>query len=199
MRPEPRRHARVALVPLSVIAAVFVLPTYRSCATAPFESPASFATGSVFGALWIAPVFLAAAFFAVLTVRALLSRDVDRSARRLGLGALALVGLTSIASSTFMLGDKNWVDLVMLAASLAAAVLAAALVRRARGRTPWEIWEHLLAAFAVVAAGTGPTGVIASNLVMDAGSDLAPGAYLYLGALALLGLIATRAVTDSPS
>ncbi len=153
MKPQPRRHARVALVPLSVIAAVFVLPTYRSCATAPFESPASFATGSVFGALWIAPVFLAAAFFAVLTARALISREVDRRARRLGLGALAVVGLTSITSSTIMLGDQNWVDLVLLCGSMAAALGAAALVRRARGRTPWEIWEHLLAAFAVVAMG----------------------------------------------
>ena len=172
------------MVPLGVIAAVFVLPTYASCG-GELHSPAYYASDGLFPAVWIAPVFLFAGLFAALTALALRRGQVDRVSRRLGLAALAALALSTVGVGAFLAAESagSW---PWFAAALLATAAAAKLVRRARGMGPWQIWEHLLAAFAVLAAATCPAVMLGGELLSGSLKSLGPGAYLFLGALAAL-------------
>lgn len=183
-----RRGSRAALLPLVVLATSFFVPAYRSCTDSPLQSPLQYAADGLPEALWVAPVFLVGGLLAALTAWALRRGAVGMRARRWALGAVALVALTNLAfGAPALAGERDaW---PWLAGAVVAAVLAGAAVRRGRGRGPFEVWNHLLAAFACAAAGSAPALVMASDLGLDGARHLGPGAYLFLAAVAaLLGL-----------
>jgi hypothetical protein len=185
--PEPRatRVSRRAFPALSTLAAVFILPTYRACSTdVSYSSPAHFASESVASAVWIAPIFLVALALAVLSVKALASGEVDRTTRRLGLAALG-----ALVASMFV-GVAMELSQVLFA--VPALLVGGAMLRHARGRPAWEIWEHLLAVYAILTVGTFPSVVLISD-AFTSRDNLGPGAYVYLAAL-----VALLAVTLTP-
>ena len=49
---------------------------------------------------------------------------------------------------------------------------------------PWQIWEHLLGAFVLLASVSGPTALLVPGLIEMTG--LGPGHYLYCAAMASL-------------
>ncbi|MBI3184847.1 MAG: hypothetical protein HYZ28_22135 [Myxococcales bacterium] len=182
-----RRGSKAALGPLTVMAAVFFVPTYRACSDSPLESPLEFAADGLLMAAWVVPVFLFAGVFAAFTAVSLRRGQVDLRARRLGLGALGLFALSTIGIGAAMLADGG--DWRWLAGALATCVAAGLLVRRARGRLPWQIWEHLLAAFAVLAAAAGPTVLLGGEMLAGSWVHLGPGAWLFIGAELALGIV----------
>jgi hypothetical protein len=181
------RGSRRAFPPLAVMAAAFFLPSYRACLDDPARSAAQFATDGVFEAFWITPVFAVAAAFAVLTALALRAGDVSRATRRLGLAALAALSATTLTFGGIVTaGQVN--EWPWLAAGVASTTLAIALVRRARGRAPFQIWEHLLAAFTVLAMGTAPA-IFLGGALLSGGASLAFGGYLFVLAHAALAAV----------
>lgn len=196
MFENERRASTRALLPLIVMASVFVLPTYRACSDEPLHSPAHFAAGDALATAWVAPSFLVAGLLAFLTFRALRKREVDRTTRRLGLLSIAGLALTSLGGVvlTSELINSPW-PYVFLALALPAAVL---VLRRARGRPGFQVWERLLAAFSLVAAASGPAVVLAGELLFSDRRHVGPGAWLYVGALASLLLITLGAVLRAP-
>ena len=182
MFSHERRASRRALLPLIIMASVFVLPTYRSCSDEPLHSPAHFAASDLGSAMWIAPSFLVAGLLALLTVRALRRKEVDLTTRRLGLGAVGVLALCTFATNTLMLWPLERADVLALSVMTAVMAGAVALLRRARGKPGWQIWEHLLAAFALVVAVSGPAVFLGQEVLFGSGKHLGPGAYLYVGA-----------------
>jgi hypothetical protein len=169
---------------LVAIAAAFFVPSYRACSDEPLRSAAQFATDGWFEATWIVPVFAFAAAFAAFTALGLKNGVVARLHRKIALGLLGALALSNLGfGGAATLGDGEW---PWLAAGALTTISAAALVRRARGHDPWQVWEHLLAAFLALAAGTGPTVMLAEDLVLNGGAHLGPGAWLFLGAQLLL-------------
>lgn len=136
-------------------------------------------------AAWTVPVYLFAGLFAVLTALALRSGEVSRTLRRVGLVALGLFALTTVAVHTAMVRSDAVTPWYWVAGALAATAAAAALVRRARGKSPFQIWDHLLAAFTVLAAVTGPAIYLACALP-EGTRHLGPGGFLFLAAHAAL-------------
>ena len=189
------RSARLAAVPLWVMAAAFVLPAYRAC-EAPF-SPAEYATHSAFSFAWVTPPFLFAAVFAVLTAVALQRRAATQQVRRLGLLAVgAMAALTLTVSSIWAIAETHeWPWFLASAAGVAGAAL---LIRRGRGREPWHIWQHLVAAFAVLAATSGPSVFLAVEGVARP-SNVYWGGWLYLGALVSLLVLSAVNLARPPS
>jgi hypothetical protein len=182
-----RRASKRALLPLIIMASVFVLPSYRSCSEGPLHSPAHFAMDDVGSAAWIAPPFLVAALLAILTARALKKREVDLTTRRLGLFAVMALAVSSLTTAVFSLRVLDSVKtapfVVVAAGAIGGAVL---LMRRAKGRPGFQIWEHVLAAFALVVATAGPALLFGGELFFGNHALLGPGAWLYVGALAAL-------------
>jgi hypothetical protein len=116
-------------------------------------------------------------------VRALARNEVDRTTRKLGLaslGVMALSGGVSVAANS-----DGWFFLLPFAPAL---VLAAVLVRTARAMPSWVVWEHLLAAFGVLALATFPSVVLLGDLFQWHTDHLAAGAWVYFAALG--GLLA---------
>jgi hypothetical protein len=177
----PELHAtrvtRRAFPALSTLAAVFVLPTYRDCGHDPALAPMDYAAEARFFPL-VAPVFLIALIFAVLSVRALAKNEVDRTTRKLGLLSLGALALSLVY--TFFAQEGEWSFALPV---LPAAALAMLLVRSARGKTPWVIWEHLIGAFGVLALATFPSFVLIGDLVQWHTDNLAAGAWVYYAAL----------------
>jgi hypothetical protein len=194
-KTQPHRHARFALLPLSVIAAVFVLPSFDECGKP--ESMAHFAADGVLMAFWLVPVFFVAALLVVLTVHALAARQVSLAARRVALMGLAVLALSSVVLDVILFSDAQWSKLLWVLPSMLTAVLAMRVIRRGRGKTPWEIWSHLLGAYALLAAGASPGVGFTEKLVAHAGESLEYGAYLYLFAVPVLGLIAARSLRSA--
>jgi hypothetical protein len=181
--PAATRVSRRAFPALSTLAAVFVLPTYRACSGDPYDSPAHFAASNVGSALWIAPVFLAAFAFALLSVRVLARGAVDLRSRRLGLAALGAV------AGSLLLGSA--LEPVQLVFALPALVAGTVMLRQGRGRSPWEVWEHVLGSYALLTLGSFPSVILIGD-AFTAPDHLGPGAYVYLGGLAaLLGVTLT--------
>lgn len=196
MFANERRASRRALLPLLVMASVFVLPTYRACSDEPLQSPAQFAADDALTALWVAPSFLVAGFLAFLTFRALRRKEVDLTTRRLGLVSIAGVALTSLGGLvlTTELLNSPW-PIALVAVALAAGAL---LLRRARGRPGFQVWERLLAAFSLVAATSGPALVLSGALLFDERNHVGPGAWLFVGAAAALLFVTLGAVAQQP-
>lgn len=185
------RSSRFAVLPLWVMAAAFVLPAYRACSDDPAHSPLQYASDSPFMTSWVAPPFLFAAVFAVLTTLALLrGGQVSLRTRRIGLAALGAFAAISLTVSSIWAAQESF-EWPWLAASLVSVVAAAALIRRARGHEPWRIWQHEVAAFALLGAGAGPSVFLAADAVTHQ-RHLAWGGWLYLGALAALLVLAVR-------
>lgn len=181
------RGSKRALAPLAIMAAAFFIPSYSACADDAPRSAAQFATDGLFEAFWIPPVFIAAGVFAVLTALALRSGHVSRAVRRIGLGTLAVLSACTLSfGGIITAGQAN--EWPWLAGGLASTAVAVALVRRARGRAPFQIWEHLLAAFTVLAMGTAPAIFLTGTLV-SGGAALAVGGYLFVLAHAALAVI----------
>jgi hypothetical protein len=178
--PSATRVSRRALPALSTLAAVFVLPTYRDCAGEPLHTPAYYASSPAFFPA-VAPVFFIAVVLAVLTVRVLARNEVDRSARRLALGAVGALAVTTVLPP-LLLDGSAW-TVVTAAVALTCAV---ALVRSARGKPQWEIWERLLGAFSLVALATLPSEVLLGDLVQGTTVCFGPGAWVYLASLSAL-------------
>ena len=175
-----RRGSRVAAVPLTVLAAVFFIPTYQGCQETELRSPAHYVLTEGF---WILPVFAFAAVLAALTLRALARGEMDAPTRRLGLAAVVGMAAAQLGfglSWTFR-ASFEW---PWFAAPLAATAVGAVLVRSARGMRPWQIWEHLLASFVLLAAVSGPTVFLVPALFQ--GGHRSPGVWLYSGSLAAL-------------
>lgn len=164
------------------MAATFFLPAIRDC-DHDRSALHYVANGEVGLKLLVLPPFLFAGVFAALTLLALKRREMTRQTRRLGLGALALFAILTLATSPIMEGGGTK-SLPWIAAACAGVAGAAALVRTARGRKPWAIWERLLAGFALIAAGCGPT--IALVIFHD---GVLWGGWLYLSSLAALLII----------
>lgn len=183
---KERRGSKAAVLPLGLLAAAFVMPSVYG---------GSAAQHAAYFGLWVevVPVFLFAGLFTFLTGFALWRRQVDRGTRRLALASLAAMALLTVGDLLRGrgLGGLGWVG---LAITLVAAAGAAVLVRRARGLGPWQVWEHLLAAFAVLSAGTFPTVYLGLTLLNGEARVLRPGAYLYLGALVALWALGAVAV-----
>lgn len=180
--------SRRSLLPLAAMALAFFVPTYRTCSDAPFHAPAHYAGEGLAQAAWISPVYLFAAVFAVLTAVALRQGQVSRALRRLGLAALAAFASVTAGLNAVLVGSGEG-DWPWLVAALVTALAAAALVRRARGHGPWQIWEHLVGAYAVLAMGTAPAIFLAGDLARGA-THSTVGAFLFVGAhLALTVLI----------
>lgn len=197
MFKNERRASRRALLPLLIMASVFVLPTYRACSEDPMQSPAQFAVGDVGAAFWIAPSFLVAGLLAFLTARALKKKEVDVTTRRLGLLAVAVLAVSNLVTviySGVVLDSTKVAGLLVVPGAVA---LAALLMRRARGRPGFQIWEHLLAAFALVVATAGPALVLSGELLFGNHALVGPGAWLYVGALAVLLPVTLGAVATS--
>ena len=186
MTTRERLASKRALLPLALMAAVFILPTYRACSDDPLQSPAHFALGDLGSALWIAPSFLVAGLLAFLTARALRKKEVDLTTRRLGLMGLGALGLSALGTALVSLWPMDGMHWVHLAALLGVLTGAGLLVRRARGRPGWQIWEHLLGAFGLTAAVSGPAVFLGAELFFGSRTALGPGAYVYLGSLAAL-------------
>jgi hypothetical protein len=186
-----RRGSKAAVVPLGLLAAVFFIPSYRGCADERFQSPAHFASDLGLAA-WIVPVFLCAGLLALLTARALRRGEVDRFTRRTGLAAVAAFALSEVAIGVAWTASSasEW---PWLATWLGTSATAALLVRGARGLRPWQIWEHLLAGFTVLAAASGPAFFLGGELLRDK-CDLGPGGYVFDAALVALAGIAAVAV-----
>ena len=176
------------------MALVFVLPTFRACSEDPLHSPAHFATSDLLSAAWIAPPFLIAGLLALLTARALRRKEVDRTTRRIGLVAVAGLGLSALVTGGLYLWPLDGMKGFALGGLVAALGIAGAMVRNARGRQPWMIWDHLLGAFAIIAAVSGPGAFLAGELLFGSRSLLGPGAYLYLGSIVMLIGVSMRAV-----
>lgn len=196
MFERERRASRRALLPLVVMASVFVLPTYRSCSDEPLRSPAHFAMSDAVSAAWVAPTFLVAGVLALLTFRALRRKEVDLTSRRLALLSITGLALTSLGGVvlTSELTNSPW-PYALVAVVLAGGVL---LLRRARGRPGWQVWERLLAAFSLLAAASGPAVVLTGELAFGNRNNVGPGGWLYVGASAVLLLLTTAAVLAQP-
>ncbi|MDP1922111.1 MAG: hypothetical protein Q8L14_38080 [Myxococcales bacterium] len=186
MFSHERRASRRALLPLIIMASVFVLPTYRSCSDEPLHSPAHFAASDLPSALWVAPSFLVAGVLALLTLRALRRKEVDLTTRRLGLVAIGALALCTAATNTLMLWPLERADVLALSVMTVVMAGAVLLIRRARGAPGWQIWEHLLGAFALVVAVSGPAVFLGHEVFFGSGKFLGPGAYLYVGAALVL-------------
>lgn len=194
MFSHERRASRRALLPLIIMASVFVLPTYRSCSDEPLHSPAHFAASDLGSAMWIAPSFLVAGLLALLTLRALRRKEVDLTTRRLGLVAIGALALCTAATNTLILWPLEGADVLVLSVMTAVMAGAVVLIRRARGKPGWQIWEHLLAAFALVVAVSGPAVFLGQEVFFGSGKYLGPGAYLEVVAVAGLLLVTLSAV-----
>jgi len=169
---------------LTLIAVSSVLPAYRTCDESVYRSPLEY-MGDAWSAAWIAPVFIGAAAIAALSVRALIRKEVDLQTRRLSLAVIGLLlGSTLVTGLMVAFQDNDW---PMAGGAVVAAPLAALMIRRARGLSSWKIWDQLLFAFAIAAAGAGPTVFLACSF---GSSDVGWGAYVYLGAIAALLLVA---------
>ncbi|MDP3233586.1 MAG: hypothetical protein Q8S33_38295 [Myxococcales bacterium] len=186
MFSHERRASRRALLPLIIMASVFVLPTYRSCSDEPLHSPAHFAASDLSSAMWVAPSFLVAGLLALLTLRALRRKEVDLTTRRLGLVAIGALAVCSATTNTLMLWPLERADVLALSVMTAVMAGAVLLIRRARGAPGWRIWEHLLAAFALVVAVSGPAVFLGHEVFFGSGKLLGPGGYLYVGAALVL-------------
>lgn len=196
MFSHERRATKRALLPLIIMASVFVLPTYRSCSDEPLHSPAHFAASDLPSALWIAPSFLVAGLLALLTLRALRRKEVDLTTRRLGLLGVGVLALCTAATNTLMLWPLEGNDLLALSVMTTVFGAAVLLLRRARGTPGWSIWEHLLAAFALVVAVSGPAIFLGEEVLFGSGHSVGPGGYLYVGSVvALLPLTLTAALS----
>jgi hypothetical protein len=180
------RVTRRAFPALSTLAAVFVLPTYRDCGTDPARAPMEYAASPAAFPL-VAPVFLIALVLAALCVRALARNEVDRTTRKLGLGALVML----VASELYTVAAQDG-GLVYLLPMVPAIGLATVLVRTARGKSPWVVWEHLLGAFGLLSLATFPSIVLLGDLFGWRTNNLAAGAWVYFAALfALLAVTLT--------
>lgn len=184
------RSARLAVVPLWVMAATFLLPAYRACGTT--YTPAEYAAGSAFGFAWVTPPYLFALAFAVMTTLALKRGAVSQQLRRLGLGAVAAFGAFALTlGAVWTISEPNeWPWLTATAAGVAGSAF---VIRQARGKEPWRIWQHLVGAFALLAAAAGPSIMFAGEawswVFRDDParvSSLYLGAWLYLTSLAVL-------------
>lgn len=197
MRPRSPASAsqatsRRAVPPLVLIAAVFFLPTFRRCDDLGFERPLDYVDGG--SAFRIVPVFGGAALMALLTVRAFVRREVTSGTRRLALAGLMLVALADIGAGLVTAANENWA----VALPGAAAVTAAAwVIRHGRGQPPWRIWEHLLCAFALLAAAAGPTAFLVYTATNSGVDDFGIGAYGYLLSIATLLLITSGAARSN--
>ena len=193
--PASQTTTRRAVPPLALIATVFFLPTFRRCNEFGFERPLDYVDGGG-SALWIVPVFGGAALMALLSTRALVRHEVSRGARRLALVAIGLIALSEAGAGLVMASDGAW----GVALAAAAVVTAAGwVVRRGRGQPPWRIWEQLLCAFALLAAGAGPTAFLVHTAATDGVDDFAIGAYVYLLAIATLLVVTRHAAAPSSS
>ena len=106
------------------------------------------------------------------------------------LGVFATLAL-SISSMWVFAESYEW---PWFAASVLGVGAAALLVRRARGQDPWRIWSHLVAAFAVMAAASGPSIFLATEGVTHP-TSVYWGGWLYLASLAALLVLAAVTVT----
>lgn len=183
MSPKGTKTTFLSLV---VMVAAFFVPAARDCSSAPWRSPAEYAVVHPLMFSWIVPVFLGAAAMALLTARVLAARAVERGVRRGALVTVAAVGaLNVVGTSLFLAADSfpEWSWLVLAALGM---VAGGALIRRARGRGPLAIWDHLVAAFACAAVTSGPATYFGLALAGGHSSDLAAGAYLFTGAALVL-------------
>lgn len=178
-----------------IMASVFVLPTYRSCSDSPLHSPAHFAADDLASAAWIAPSFFVAGLLALLTLRALRRKEVDLTSRRLGLVAIGALASCSAVTNTLLLWPLEGTELLAVPVMATFFGGAALLMRRARGKPGWRIWEHLLGAFALVVAVSGPAVFLAQELLFGSGTFVGPGAFLYVGAVVALLLVTLTSLT----
>ena len=179
--------------PLMAIAAVLVLPTYRSCGEGKMESAAQYAAHSAFDAFWVLPVFVCAAALGLLTVRAVRRKELDVGTRRMGLLAIGLFGGSLLGFGGLMLssGGFEWPWAAAAGAGVTAAVV---LMRSARGRKPWQIWEHQLGAYTLMAAATAPTIFLTGDVLTRNLDNLGVGAFVFLGAQLALWVILAPAI-----
>lgn len=172
--------------PLMAIVSVLVLPTYRACSDDKMESAAEYAAHNATNAFWVLPVFVCAAVLALLTFRAARRKELDVGTRRMGLLSVGLFGGALVAAHA--------VEWVLLASAAVAFGAAVALTRSARGLKPWQIWEHQLGAYTLLAAATGPTIFLSSDLIRGGFDHLGVGAYVFLAAQLALWVILTPAI-----
>jgi len=171
---------------LVVMVTAFFVPAVRSCSDEPFKSPAQFAAGDPILFAWIVPVFLAAAVMALFTVRVMAARGVERGVRRGALVTVAGLALANVGATAVFLATDSFPEWWMLALALAGVVVSGALIRSARGKEPLAIWDHLVAAFAFAAVTSGPAVYLGVSMLLGQTGNLAAGAYLFVGATALL-------------
>jgi hypothetical protein len=179
--------SKASLFPLTVLAAVFFIPSYSYCGHAP-KSPLGYASEGWLSVAWIVPVFACAAALALLTLRVLARGEPDRASRRLALGSVALfvVAQVIIGAGITLDSSREWNLLVFPAIAMFGA---AALIRSARGKRPWQIWERVLAAFALMVPTTGPAFYLGGSLLLERGAGLAIGGYLFDAAVLALWAI----------
>lgn len=183
MSPKGTKTTFLSLV---VMVTAFFVPAARDCADSPFHSPAEYAVMDPVMFAWVAPVFLAAAVMALLTVRVLAARSVERGVRRGALATVAALGLLNVGATSVFLAVDSFPDGWMLPLAAVGVVLAGALIRNARGKGPLAIWDHLVAAFACTAVTSGPAAFLGVSMMSGQTSNLATGAYLFVGATVLL-------------
>jgi hypothetical protein len=179
--PGDPRGSKRALIPLWLMALAFFMPSYRGCSDEHFQSAAHFVAGDFQAALWVTPVFLFALAFAGMTMAALRRGVPSRALRFAGLGSVGAFAMSSIATATLVGLDGGSFEPGWLIAGTVSAALAVWLVRTAKGRAPWQMWERLLAAFAVLAAATFPTIYLGGSVLQGVSLE-AWGAWTFIGA-----------------
>ncbi len=190
LRVMSPRGTKTTFVSLVVMVAAFFVPALRSCSDEPFQAPAAFAFENATLFSWIVPVFFAAAVMALLTVRVMAARAVERGVRRGALVTVAALALLNTGATAVFLASDSFPDGWMLALAVLGGAGAAAMVRRARGRHSLAIWDHLVAAFGLTAATSGPASYLGSSMLLGHTHNLASGAYLFVGATVLLAATA---------
>ena len=190
--PRARRATGASLLPLTLLIVGFFLPTLRGCDH--METPAENLVQSADLAVFLYPYLLAAGLAALIAVAFAVgpSGPVRKAALVLGGLPIALAPLGALV----LLEHPKGPDVALLAGGAVLVAIAARSWNRARRRAGWESWPPLLLAFALGSSCAQLTALLGKgiaedqlHLIPDLPRQADVGAYVYMGALALLVLI----------